>query len=168
MKVTAVKVGSPGKVTSKTEKIINNAPKLVNKFKDNDSSGNILLNLLKIILRATIYAYFPIYDFYVPTLVNSISPAISSAPDSSSTRAPTLGKKKFRKKTRSKQKNIRKDNRTDDFKPSHLQIGSKIYSGRPLTNVSFQFRSLFQLYLLLNYSNIFMLLKNYNRKQKLD
>lgn len=38
-----------------------------------------------------------------------------------------------RVKTRSKQKNIRRDNRSAESKPSHLQIGSKEYSGRPLT-----------------------------------
>jgi hypothetical protein len=36
-------------------------------------------------------------------------------------------------KTRSKQKNIRRDKRGTEFKPSHLQIGSKDYQGRPLT-----------------------------------
>jgi hypothetical protein len=38
-----------------------------------------------------------------------------------------------RVKTRSKQKNIRRDKRGAEFKPSHLQIGSKDYQGRPLT-----------------------------------
>lgn len=36
-------------------------------------------------------------------------------------------------KTRSKQKNIRRDKRAAEFKPSHLQVGSKDYKGRPLT-----------------------------------
>jgi hypothetical protein len=38
-----------------------------------------------------------------------------------------------RVKTRSKQKNIRRDKRAEEFKPSHLHIGSKEYTGRPLT-----------------------------------
>lgn len=38
-----------------------------------------------------------------------------------------------RKKTRSKQKNIRRDNRPDHARPQHLQLGSKDYAGRPLT-----------------------------------
>jgi hypothetical protein len=38
-----------------------------------------------------------------------------------------------RVKTRSKQKNIRRDKRAAEFKPSHLHVGSKEYTGRPLT-----------------------------------
>lgn len=41
-----------------------------------------------------------------------------------------------RKKTRSKQKNVRKDNRANDQKPIHLQIGTKEYRGRPLTEAT--------------------------------
>lgn len=42
-------------------------------------------------------------------------------------------KKPKRKKTRSKQKNIRRDSRTESDKPSHLNVGSSDYAGRPLT-----------------------------------
>jgi hypothetical protein len=45
----------------------------------------------------------------------------------------TLEARPKRKKTRSKQKNIRRDNRSDTDKPTHLQVGSKEYKGRPLT-----------------------------------
>ena len=41
-------------------------------------------------------------------------------------------------KTRSKQKNIRRDKRGEEFKPSHLVIGSKDYLGRPLTQVGYK------------------------------
>lgn len=43
--------------------------------------------------------------------------------------------KRKRTKTRSKQKNIRKDRRADHVKPPHLQVGSALYSGRPMTEV---------------------------------
>lgn len=43
--------------------------------------------------------------------------------------------KRKRPKTRSKQKNIRRDRRAIEHKPEHLQIGSKHYTGRPLTEV---------------------------------
>lgn len=45
-------------------------------------------------------------------------------------------------KTRSKQKNIRRDNRPALSRPSHLQIGSSDYAGRPLTYVSSTLREI--------------------------
>ena len=46
---------------------------------------------------------------------------------------PANNMKRKRPKTRSKQKNIRRDKRDDAFKPKHLLVGSKNYTGRPLT-----------------------------------
>ena len=55
--------------------------------------------------------------------------------ESSSSGSGSEGMKKKRTKTRSKQKNIRKDRRADHVKPPHLQIGSALYAGRPMTEV---------------------------------
>ena len=74
----------------------------------------------------------------------ALTPVANAADRSTSSIKPPTGDpntepggsvKRQRKKTRSKQKNIRKDNRATNFKPEHLQLGNKSYSGRPLTKV---------------------------------
>jgi hypothetical protein len=73
-----------------------------------------------------------------PSVVVSLDRGVTlSKPPAGEPAAPKDGSiKRQRKKTRSKQKNIRKDNRATGFKPEHLQIGSKSYTGRPLTKVN--------------------------------
>ncbi len=81
-----------------------------------------------------------------PSIVSTPTETISSnSTISTSNQSPVVinsestdgndGQKRKRVKTRSKQKNIRRDKRAPEFKPSHLQIGSKEYQGRPLTQV---------------------------------
>ena len=63
-------------------------------------------------------------------------PAVETADKPTESEQDELRTKRKRPKTRSKQKNIRRDNRPVSNKPVHLQLGSKEYRGRPLTEVS--------------------------------
>ena len=69
--------------------------------------------------------------------IDSTRPSDSIGSDGITTEesGSAVGMKKKRTKTRSKQKNIRKDRRADHVKPPHLQIGSALYAGRPMTEV---------------------------------